>query len=380
MKKIQLYPEWEKAHFKERLNRFVMVLEKQGKKIHAYIANPGRMAEFLIPGHTFFIIPAKSGKYAYRVVATFYGNSFVLLDTGKVNYIVELMLRNGKIRELPPAPGNKLKREFKIKRSRFDFLIEREGKKPVLLEVKSCSLCHRGLALFPDAPTERGRRHIEELEALTKQGYESYTLYLITNKKAVRFMPNCHTDPEYGSAFNEAENVHFLAYGVEMPDPVTIDLSTCRSVEIDFEKSRDLCKDRGCYLLVLYNEQAFKKKIGALGEREFKRGYYVYTGTALRGLESRIKRHQRKTKKIHWHLDYVFPYLMKKEKTYNILTINNNMEERLAGELQKISTAYVPGFGSSDTGAPSHFFFFKENPVKQRSFINLLLDFRVQIF
>jgi sugar fermentation stimulation protein A len=437
MNRIRLYPEWEKAYFIERLNRFVMSLEKDGKTINAYIANPGRMAEYLVPGHPFFVIRAEKGKYAFRVVSTLYENSYILLDTMKVNDIVEHMLRDNKIPELGEIKT--IRREVSIKRSRFDFLLTSaaaqcgepheplpaistisqpekfsgvkkiHSRKPVLLEVKSCSLCHAGVAMFPDAPTERGRRHLLELELLSNQGFASSTLYIITNRDAEVFLPNCHTDLEYCKVFHRSKAVHLLAYKVEMPDPVSIDISLSKRVPIDFERSRSICHDRGCYLLVLNNTRTFSKRIGALGEREFKKGYYVYAGSALKGLNSRIKRHMRKNKKIHWHLDYIFPYHMIKEKVFKIITENNtarpaaaagkapqmifetsqnplknanfwpagSMEKQLAMALLKISPSYVPGFGSSDTDAPSHLFYFPENPIRRRDFLDLLLDFRM---
>lgn len=382
MNRIRLYPEWEKGFFIKRINRFVMCFKKDGKNINAYIANPGRMEEYLVPGQPFFLIRANQGKYKFRVVSTFYENSFILLDTGKVNDIVETMIRNNKIPELGEIKT--IRREFPIKRSRFDFLLTPHNdkfsevqRKPILLEVKSCSLCHAGVAMFPDAPTARGKRHLQELEHLTKKGYETFTLYLITNRDAQVFLPNGHTDPEYCKTFNRTKAVHRLAYKVEMPDPVSVDISLSKRVPIDFERSRSMCSDGGCYLLVLYNAEAFTKEIGALGEREFKPGYYVYVGSALKGLDNRIKRHMRKNKKIHWHLDYVFPFHMNKEKIFKIVT-GKNIERALAREISKICRAYIPGFGSSDTGEPSHFFYFRENPVRNRDFLNLLLDFRMR--
>jgi len=376
MKRIKFYPEWEKAFFIKRLNRFVMVLEKEGGRIKAYIANPGRMEEYLVLGHPFFIIPTRRGKYSYRVVSTMYEGSHVLLDTSKVNDIVRRMLRQNTIPEIGGIES--IRPEVTLKRSRFDFLIERRETKPAILEVKSCSLCHAGVAMFPDAPTERGKRHLEELEFLGQQGYDVFNLYLVTNRCAEVFLPNCHSDPEYGQAFNRVETVRFLTYRVEMPDPVTVDISRSSRIDIDFEKSREMCRDGGSYLLVMSNEQAFRKEIGALGTREFKKGYFVYVGSALTGLDRRIKRHLRKKKKIHWHIDYVLPGHMKKEKIYKILT-TRRIETRLARELHRIGPGYVPGFGSSDTGEPSHLFYFPENPVGRRDFLNLLLDFRMFI-
>jgi sugar fermentation stimulation protein A len=374
MEPIKLYPNFEEASFVERENRFVMQLKKNnGQTIFAYIANPGRMEEFLTPGHPFFITPGNSGKYFYRVVSTFYQGSYILLDTIKINYLVERILKNRGIEAFNDA--QRIRREVTVNRSKFDFLLEREGKKPALLEVKSCSLCHNGAAMFPDAPTERGKRHLQDLELLAAQGYDTYTLYLVGHKNARVFMPNGHTDRDYCEAFCKAKRIHFMAFCVNMTDPVTFDLSYVKEVPIDFDTSRLLFADKGSYILVFYNEKPFKKIIGSLGERDFKKGYYVYVGSALHGLEKRIKRHLRQTKKIRWHMDYISPQCMKVEKVYPIRR-PDRIEVGLARGMMEICAEFVPGFGSSDSEIDSHFFYFRERPYRTRAFLDLLLTYR----
>ncbi len=378
MSLIRLYPDWESAFFLSRRNRFVLELEKDGKRVEVYIANPGRMEEFLVEGQPFYItaVPPGSGKYPYRVVSTSYQDSYVLLDTTRVNDIVEEMLRDYLIEELKGVVI--IDREVKVRRSRFDFLLHfGKGKRPVLLEVKSCSLCHKGVAMFPDAPTERGKRHLLELEELSLEDYDTANLYLVTNSQGRVFLPNCHTDREYGRVFNSLERVQLLAYGVVMPDPVTVDLDHCQRLPIAIDESRLYCSNGGgSYLMVLRCEQDVTKGIGALGERKFRKGYYVYVGSALKGVDARIRRHRKGKKKIRWHLDYVFPYVMKEVKVYPILG-PGRMETRLAQKLIEISEECVPGFGSSDTELPSHFFYFPSNPIGRRDFQDLLLDFRM---
>ncbi|MCP5108209.1 MAG: DNA/RNA nuclease SfsA [bacterium] len=374
MEKIKLYPAFENASFIERDNRFVTTLKKDGQLIKAYVANPGRMEEFLVKDHPFYITSGNNGKYFYRIVATSYRDSYVLLDTIKINHIAELMLQNDLIDEFKGE--KRVRREVAVNRSKFDFKIEREGKKPVLLEIKSCSLCHKGVGMFPDAPTTRGKRHLEDLDQLALQGYDTYTLYLTTNRHTRVFIPNGHTDPDYCTAFNKSHNVKFLAYAVEFIDPVTLDLSHVHKLTIDFEKAREICRDRGSYLVILYNEKPFKKEIGSLGEREFKEGFYIYAGSAMKGLESRIKRHMRKSKKRHWHMDYITPSRMKVVKVYRIRRAER-LEERLARGLLEICDDHVPGFGASDTGMDSHLFYFTDRPHRRRNFLDLLLDFQL---
>jgi sugar fermentation stimulation protein A len=377
MEPIKLFTGFEEAFFLERDNRFVLQLEKtDGRLIKAYVANPGRMEEFLVPGHPFFITSGNEGKYFYRAVSTIYQDSYVLLDTIKINWLVELLLKNNRIKVFYNPTS--IRREVTVNRSKFDFLVESKAvnKKPALLEIKSCSLCHNGVAMFPDAPTQRGKRHLEDLDFLATQDYETYTLYWINHKKAKVFMPNGHTDKDYCETFCRTRHVNFLAYCVNMTDPVTFDLSFLKSVPIDFEASGFLCADRGSYLLIFYNQQRFTKVIGSLGEREFKKGYYVYVGSAMQALDKRIKRHLRKSKTVRWHLDYLSPGCMKIEKVYPIRR-QDRIEEALARGLLEICDDYVRDFGASDSGLPSHFFYFSNRPFRRRDFLNLLLNFRM---
>ncbi|MCU0287674.1 MAG: DNA/RNA nuclease SfsA [Acidobacteria bacterium] len=377
MELIKLYANFEEAFFLERVNRFVMQLEKaDGQTIYAYIANPGRMEEFLTPGHPFFITAGHIGKYFYHVVSTFYQGSYIMLDTIKINYLVEQMLKAHNIEAF--AGVQRIRREVTVFRSKFDFLLEREGKKPALLEIKSCSLCHNGAAMFPDAPTGRGKRHLQDLESLAAQGYDTYSLYLVGHKNARIFMANGHTDRDYCEAFCKAKHIQFMAFCMDMTDPVTFDLSSVKEIPIDFEASGRFLADKGSYILVFFNEKPFKKIIGSLGQREFKKGYYVYVGSALQGLEKRIKRHLRQTKKIRWHLDYISPQCMKVKKIYPILR-SDRIEVELARKMMEICDEFVPGFGASDSTMDSHFFYFRESPCCIRAFLDLLFNYRSEL-
>jgi sugar fermentation stimulation protein A len=376
MEPYKLYPVFETALFLKRENRFVMSLSKGNQIIKAYIANPGRMEEFQFPGHPFFITPDNQGKYYYRVVSTFYQNSFILLDSIKVNKVVSLLLSKNKIDEFSRVCS--IKREFSIKGSKFDFFLYEEPDKNILLEIKSCSLCHSGTAMFPDAPTQRGKRHLLDLEELSNENFQTYNLYLITNYNAKRFAPNLHTDLEYCIVFKNSRHLRFLAYRIHMIDPITIDLNSLIKVPVQKELLLPHCQDKGSYVLVLHNISPFRKKIGKIGEKLFKKGYYVYIGSALNSLKKRINRHLKKNKKEHWHIDYILPFLMVIEKTY-IIRRSDKIEEQLAFKMSSISQGNVPGFGSSDSHAPSHLFYFEQNPINQKSFFEVILDFRMFI-
>jgi len=155
-----------------------------------------------------------------------------------------------------------------------------------------------------------------------------------------------------------------------------VNLTHLKHIPIDYEKAREICMDRGSYLLILYNEKPFTKEIGSLGKREFKKGYYVYVGSAMRGMKNRIRRHLRKNKKRHWHLDYISPACMKTVKLYRIRR-KERIEVLLTRRLMNICDDYVPGFGASDTNVDSHFFYFSGRPHRRREFLNLVLDFQM---
>lgn len=375
---MKLYDKYEEAFFVERLNRFVMRLKKKDRtEINAYIANPGRMEEYLVEGHPFFITSGNKGKYNYRIVSTCYQDSFILLDTIKMNGVVETMLKMNRIEDFKGAKP--IRREVKVDRSTFDFLIQRENQKPTLLEIKSCSLCHHGTAMFPDAPTERGKRHLQDLETLAQQGYDCYTLYMLNHKNTNVFMPNWHTDMDYAKTFLASKHVGFMACSIEMSDPVTLNTDVLNNVAIDFHTTQENSIDKGAYLLVLKNDKDFRETIGSLGERRFKKGYYVYVGSAMSGLSKRIKRHLSKRKKRHWHLDYILPCHMNAAKIYPVHR-KDKIEGQLAEGMLTICEGYVEGFGASDSGAPSHLFYFSGRPNRERGFLNLLLDARMMLF
>ena len=375
MNTLNIYTDFEEGSFLERPNRFVMRLRNaKRKEILAHVPNTGRMEEFCFAGEAFYITPAKNGKYPYRVVATRYQDSYVFLDTIKVNRLFEELLRKNYL----PCFQNvsDVRREVRFADSTFDFAFSKAGQK-IITEVKSCTLCHNGLAMFPDAPTLRGQRHIKTLERIASEGeYITHLVYLVLNSGAKRFMPNVHTDFEYGKTFLDARRLQFHAFRVDFLDPVTANLQSLREIPIDIESTRTQCRDKGSYLLLLENPEEKVVKVGKLGELQFNKGWYVYVGSAMQALGARIKRHQQKRKKLRWHIDYIASTVMKVKKVFPIRK-PEKQESRLAEELNEICDASVPHFGASDVSEDSHLFYFRDTPMKERRFVNILLNARV---
>lgn len=113
---------------------------------------------------------------------------------------------------------------------------------------------------------------------------------------------------------------------------------------------------KGCYCLLINVENTQKIKIGKkLGEIEFERGYYVYVGSAMNSLESRLKRHLSDEKKLHWHVDY----LLKNSKITDIIFNENKKVECELSKYLASKTSYITDFGCSDCNCESHLYYFK---------------------
>ena len=372
MNLLHLYDSYEKAYFLERPNRFVMLLQTgDGNTIRAHVPNTGRMEEFCFEGHPFFVSPRRHTKYPYKVVATMYQDNFVFLDTIKVNTLFFHLLNQRLIPQFQQAA--QITREVTFGNSRFDFRFVQD-QQDVLAEIKSCTLCHNGLAMFPDAPTLRGQKHLLALDRLAAEAqYQTHVIFLILNASAQRFMPNVHTDFEYGKLFLAAQHVNFHAFRLRFIDPVCVDLHSIREIPVDFSTLNAYCKNKGSYLLVLENSADVTLTVGKLGDIHFPAGCYVYVGSALNSLDSRIKRHQRKRKKCFWHIDYIASTVMQIKKVYPIRR-PERMESQLAQVLGHISDGAIKGFGASDAPDGSHLFYFRTSPLRKRKFIEIIFE------
>jgi sugar fermentation stimulation protein A len=381
MEENRLYEKWEEARFVDRPNRFTLVLRKGKRLIMAYLPNTGRIEEYLIEGNVFFITPSHTQKFNYRIVSTIYQNSFVLLDTMKMNSLVGKLLT----RRVFPSLGNLIgiQREIssgsicgsKCPSIRVDFMFETDIGGRGLLEVKTCTFCHNGVALFPDAPSVRALHHLDELSALKNQGFDTVMLFLIPHRSARRFMPNFHTDYDFSMRLLSEKGMRFIAANIDLIDPVSVNFASVREIPIDYGNARIHCTPSGSYVLVLKNPDPIRLNVGKLGTLFFREGYYAYVGSALRTLDSRVRRHSRRRKRRFWHVDYITPYPMEPVKTF-LFRRADRIEGALSQKLEQICTHSVDGFGASDAGECSHLFFFPDPPHRSRSFIDVIMDFK----
>ena len=254
--------------FLQRPNRFIAHVLINGKEEICHVKNTGRCRELLIPGCTVYcavsdnpqrktkydliavekcienqIVFANSGVPSQRVKSTPEAHSTLLvnMDSQAPNAAVKEWLRSG---AAPFGSIDYMKPEYKYGNSRFDFYLEcktetkRTGTAPtpaenettrsrkIFLEVKGVTLEDNGVVLFPDAPTERGVKHVRELIRCLEEGFETYVLFVVQMERALYFTPNRKTHPQFADALCDAQKagVQLLAYTCKVtPDEMKID-------------------------------------------------------------------------------------------------------------------------------------------------------------
>lgn len=372
MNSLRLYDDWEDALFLGRPNRFTLLLKKKSMPIKAYLPNTGRLEEFLVEGARFFVAPSPTPRFDYRVVSTLYQGNYVFLDTIRMNSLVHTFIQE---HCLEGFEAEEIYREKTLGNIRFDFFITRPGSKPVLLEIKTATLCHNGVALFPDAPSRRAIHHLQTLNRENNDEYSAAMVFMIPNGSAHAFVPNFHTDMDFALSFLASEKLIRKAFSFSLIDPVTVDLKSVREIDIEYEHARQHSRDTGAYLLVLKNKKPRSVDVGRSGRFFFQKGYYVYVGSGMKNLKKRVARHLKKRKRLFWHIDYIAPSMMSVEKIYTIRR-NERIESALAERMGRICTAPLQGFGASDVGESSHLFYFESAPYRKRLFFDLFLEFQ----
>lgn len=195
------------AKFIERPNRFIAKVDIDGKIETVHVKNTGRCKEILIPGCTVYLSgtknPARKTKFDLIAVEKNRKNFSPLLinmDSQAPNQAMEEWLKKGNLFSMTAN----IRREVKYNNSRFDFFVS-DGDRKIFLEVKGVTLEEKGVALFPDAPTDRGIKHINELMKCMTDGYEAYLIFVIQMKEIIQFSPNYKTHVEFGKVVCEAQ-------------------------------------------------------------------------------------------------------------------------------------------------------------------------------
>ncbi|MBQ5484890.1 MAG: DNA/RNA nuclease SfsA [Lachnospiraceae bacterium] len=199
------YDNIRKAVFRRRPNRFIAEVEIDGQLTTVHVKNTGRCRELLIPGcEVWLTAPGTPGrKTKYDLVAVRKDNGILFnIDSQAPNKVVKEWLEKQDYDRILP--------EYTYGDSRIDFYLER-GSEKFLLEVKGCTLEIGGIGFFPDAPTQRGVKHLRELTAAVTKGYKAMLAFVIQMDGVSEVRPNVDTHPEFGVALNEA-----MAAGVEV--------------------------------------------------------------------------------------------------------------------------------------------------------------------
>jgi sugar fermentation stimulation protein A len=409
---LRLFTNDREAFFVRRPNRFLIIAgDEDGGELACHCPNPGRLIEFVFPGTRLILEKRMAGersgrrmngpgmaKTAYTAVGLYYRGGVAPLFSSRANRAAEVLI----LKKIIPGLRETFS-EYTLGASRFDFLCIDSAGQRHLVEVKACSLVEYGVAMFPDAPSGRALKHLEELAALTREGYRCHVLFVIVHGNPRVFIPNLHTDPAFAAALGRCGNAVCPVPSAAVPEgrehggfgpgafggagPVSIHAALLRcdrcgkavlvrdSVPVDLSHGVLAESNGGNYLVMLELAVDRDIAVGALGTIRFDRGWYVYAGSARKNLSARINRHLRKVRKLkHWHIDYLTCYA-ERIKAFPIFSYRN-LECELARELERLGGRAVPGFGSSDCRCESHLYYFAEPPMGNRAFVETLLRFR----
>lgn len=196
------YENIEKAVFLERPNRFIARCVVDGEAENVHVKNTGRCRELLIPGIEVFLQRSSNPNRSTRfdLISVRKDGEIINMDSYAPNVAAGEFIRNGGIVENPEI----VKAEAVFGSSRLDFYVEGDGRK-MFVEVKGVTLKIDGCAVFPDAPTSRGAKHMQELVKAIESGYEAAVLFVIQMKGCPCFRPNYETDPAFCAALLEAK-------------------------------------------------------------------------------------------------------------------------------------------------------------------------------
>jgi len=189
------------AAFVDRPNRFVARVEIGGRLERCHVKNTGRCRELFLPGAAVYVQEAGAGprKTRFDLIAAKKGERLVNVDSQAPNQVFLEWAQAGGF--LPDI--SRIRPETRFLNSRFDFLIERGGRE-ALVEVKGVTLEEDGVALFPDAPTQRGVKHLKELTEAVRRGFDAFAVFVVQMQGVSHFTPNAKTHPAFAEALREA--------------------------------------------------------------------------------------------------------------------------------------------------------------------------------
>lgn len=244
------YENISEGRFISRPNRFIAEVEMQDGRKTVHVKNTGRCRELLVPGAAVYLekSAAPGRKTDYDLVAVQKDGKIVNMDSLAPNRTVHEWIASGKYFK----DVTLIKPESFYKDSRFDFYVE-AGTRKIYIEVKGVTLEKDRTALFPDAPSDRALKHVEELIEAVGKGFEGYVIFVIQMKGPERFMPNREAQPEFADALQRAKEagVHILAYDCSVSAD---EIELCEPVEVELQTKDGLLNRIAPPLLAWYDE------------------------------------------------------------------------------------------------------------------------------
>lgn len=216
------YEGMQQGIFLKRPNRFIAHILVDGKAEICHVKNTGRCRELLTEGATVYVQhhDNPSRKTNYSLITVQKGDLLVNMDSQAPNgAVAEWLPKSGLFREI-----TQIKREAIYGSSRFDFYIEADGKR-CFMEVKGVTLEEDGVVRFPDAPTQRGTKHLEELCQCLEDGYAAYVVFVVQMRPVRYFTPHGERDPAFAEALRKAKKAGVTILAVDCavtPDSMEI--------------------------------------------------------------------------------------------------------------------------------------------------------------
>jgi len=227
-----LYSNIHEGIFIDRPNRFIANVLVYGAKEIVHVKNTGRCKELLVPGARVLLEKSSNPerKTKYDLIKVYKGERLINMDSNAPNAVFGEFLRAGGLGFVPEL----VKPEYRHGDSRFDFYFEHDGKK-AFAEVKGVTLEENNIARFPDAPTERGIKHLNGLIECIRQGYEAYAVFVIQMRHIDSFEPAWHKHREFGLALQAAAaaGVKVLAFDCEVTEN---GLSIAENIKINLKE------------------------------------------------------------------------------------------------------------------------------------------------
>ena len=197
--------------FLERVNRFLAMVEVDGREVGVHVANSGRMKELFVPGFRVLVrsVASEHRKTKFDLVLVDVGTALVSADSRAPNALVAEGVLNGHLNQF--ASFSEMYREVTFGDSRLDLMLEgRTGR--CYIEAKSVTLVENGVGLFPDAPTARGAKHLRTLEAVVEAGHRAAVIFVIQRSDVTAFATSDSSDPDLARALRSAVSVGVEAY------------------------------------------------------------------------------------------------------------------------------------------------------------------------